>query len=348
MKRSPRLTVHHIEELATVINDGASSGREVRRAQAILMVDDQVDEPIISQVTGYQRRRIYALRRQYLDHGLAVVKDQRKGQPKELLTSQQRAEIAQLVASTNPQEHSYQNTHWTTSLLGDFIERTYKVRYKSKTSLYLIFRQAKFTYHKPGRRYHEHNQHEVDNWRAKTLPIIKKAWPVSNTVILAEDEMILTTQTTLQKIWLPQGSYPKIEVSNHRQRLHIYGFLNVKTGQEHAFKTKRQNMRVTARILKKVRQLYPDQHLLLLWDQAGWHKGSKVQQTITQDGQMSTVYFPRYAPEENPQEHVWKRGRSHVTHNQFIANINKATTNFVTYLNRTVFPYSFLGFSAVS
>ncbi|MBU4305720.1 MAG: hypothetical protein KJ893_08930, partial [Candidatus Omnitrophica bacterium] len=61
-----------------------------------------------------------------------------------------------------------------------------------------------------------------------------------------------------------------------------------------------------------------------------------------------TIYFPRSAPEENPQEHVWKQGRSKVTHNKFIENIDKTTNEFVDYLNNSKFRYSFLGISAVS
>lgn len=48
--------------------------------------------------------------------------------------------------------------------------------------------------------------------------------------------MMLSTQTTTQKIWLPQGQFPKIDVSSQRKVRCIYGFLNVKTGHENAFK----------------------------------------------------------------------------------------------------------------
>lgn len=53
-------------------------------------------------------------------------------------------------------------------------------------------------------------------------PIIKKALADSDTIILCEDEMILSTQTTFQKIWLPKGEYPKIEVSNKKENRSIY------------------------------------------------------------------------------------------------------------------------------
>lgn len=86
----------------------------------------------------------------------------------------------------------------------------------------------------------------------------------------------------------------------------------------------------------------------LLWGSAGQHRGSMVQTWLKEDGHVEVLPFPRYAPEENPQEHVWKAGRSHVTHNRFLADMDDATDDFVRYLNATKFPYALVGVSAVS
>ncbi len=178
--------------------------------------------------------------------------------------------------------------------------------------------------------------------------MIEKAFKEQNTAVLVEDEMILSTQTTLQKIWLPQGENPKIEVSNKKENRSVYGFLNIKTGKEHAFKAQKQNMFIATEILKEIREIYPEQKLLLFWDGAGWHRGSEVQGFIREDENIETVYFPRYAPEENPQEHIWKNGRSKTTHNEFIKDIDFSTDKFIDYLNSTNFNYSLLGFKSKS
>ncbi|MBI2551522.1 IS630 family transposase [Candidatus Uhrbacteria bacterium] len=212
-----------------------------------------------------------------------------------------------------------------------------------------MFRKASFSYHKPERRYHEHNEKEVRVWRKATRPLVQKHFDDRGTVILAADEMILTTKTTTQKVWLPQGETVRVDVANSSiQRIQIYGFLNLKTGQEHAIKTLKQNMVVTADALKQIRSIYPKQKIVLLWDNAGWHRGSVVQEFVKQDGNIEVIHFPKYAPEENPQEHVWKRGRSEITHNRFIDDIDAATDEFVMFLNSTTFPYTILGLSPVS
>lgn len=140
--------------------------------------------------------------------------------------------------------------------------------------------------------------------------------------------MVLSSTTTFQKIWLKKGEHPKIEVSNTKKNKSIYGFLNIKTGQEHAFIKDWQNMHITVEVLKEIRALYPDKKIMPFWDGAGWHRGSAVQDFIKEDGRIEIIYFPPYSPEENPQEHVWKAGRSNVTHNTFIPDIKKSCNPF--------------------
>lgn len=335
------------KELQAIINDNNCSSKEIKRAQAIVMVDNEIEINQISQITGYRRSQIFVLRNKYLEKGISAIEDPARKNPKELLSKKQRDEITEIVKDKTPDDVGFHGTYWTTALLGEYIKRKYKIKYKSRTSLYLFFQKASFSYHKPGRIYHLRNEEEVQKWQKMAKPILEKAFKDKNTVILAEDEMILSTQTTFQKIWLPKNEYPKIEVSNKKENRSVYGFLNIKTGEEHAFKTKWQNMYITRNILKKIRKIYPSQKILLFWDGAGWHRGSATQEFIKKDKNIETIYFPRYSPEENPEEHVWRSGRSKVTHNKYIENIDKTTNKFISYLRKTKFNYSLLGFSPI-
>lgn len=338
-----------VKELEQIVEDVSRKSPEVRRAQAILLLNEGVSSASIRRITRFSKTRMFVLYATYLQHGSDALRDKRHGKPKELLTKKQREALIATIGKKTPKELGFVSDFWTTGILGKWIEEKYDVQYKSKTSLYLVFRKASFSYHKPERRYHERSEREIQTWRKANTALIQKHFHDPETVLLCADEMILTTKTTTQKVWLPQGGTVCVDVANSSiQRRQIYGFLNLKTGQEHAFKTMKQNMVVTADVLQKVRVLYPKQTIVLLWDNAGWHRGSIVQEFIKQDGNMGIIHFPRYAPEENPQEHVWKRGRSEVTHNRFIDDIDIATDDLVTFLNTTTFPYTVLGLSPVS
>jgi transposase len=346
MRKCQKLDKKQQNELECFIKDKNHSSKEVKKAQVVLMLDKEITLNIIKNLTGYSRRRSFSIRKQYLEKGLLAIKDKNRKNPKELLTKKQRKEIKNILKNYSPKDYDYNSSYWTTSVVSDLIWLRYKVKYRSKTSIYIIFKQAKFTFHKPDRLYQARDEEEVQRWRKEAKIKVEKALSEENTIVLTADEMSLSTQTTTQKVWLPQGEYPKIEVATKRDSRSIYGFLNIKTGKETAFKTKWQNMYITYDILSELRKVYPTQKLFLIWDKAPWHKGSRARQFIAEDSNIETLDFPRAAPELNPQEHVWKNGRSKITHNKFIENIDQATDEFVNYLNETEFNYSFLDLGA--
>ncbi len=347
MKRQQKLKDNQTEELREYLKTSESK-REANRIQAILMVDKEIDIELIREITNFSRSQIFALRSKYLDKGIASIEDPARHNPKELLSKKDRDEIIETVKTKKPEDIGYHGEYWTTAMVGDWIKKKYKVKYKSKTSVYLIFKRASFSYHKPGRVYHKRNEDEVIEFRKKAGKILAGALKEKNTVALCEDEMVLSAQTTFQKMWLRKNEYPKIEVSNDKKARSVYGFLNIKTGIEHAFKKDWQNMFITIDVLKKLRKKYPKEKLLIFWDGAGWHRGSEVKKFIEKDRNIETVHFPRYSPEENPQEHVWKIGRANVANNKFIEDIDKAADDFVKYLNKTKFKYSLIGVSPIS
>jgi transposase len=347
MKRCARLDSKQIEELKSFIQRSEDS-KEIRRSQSVLLVDKRVDYTTIENLTGFKERSVLIFRQRYLKSGLKGLEHKRKGKPKSLLTRKQREEIVSFLVKTCPQDHGYASEYWTTGILGDFIKEKYHVIYKTKKPFYLLFEEAKFSFHKPGQVYEKRDEIKVKSWKYTTKPQLEEAFQDPDTVVLCEDEMVLSSSTTFQKIWFKKGEYPKIEVSNTKKNKSIYGFLNIKNGKEHSFVKDWQNMHITVEVLKQIRALYPDQKILLFWDGAGWHRGSAVQNFIKEDGKINVIYFPPYSPEENPQEHVWKAGRSAVTHNKFIPDIAQTAHEFSQFLNTNTFSYAFLGFTARS
>lgn len=344
--KQKKLKDNQIQELREYLKTSESK-KESHRIQAVLMLNKEADIELIKEMTNFSRSQIFALRKKYLEKGIISIEDPSRHNPKELLSKKQRDEIIEKIKTKKPEDIGYHSEFWTTAIIGDWIKKKYKVKYKSRTSIYLIFKKARFTYHKPGRIYQKRNEEEVTNWKKEAEPKLKQALSEKNTIILCEDEMHLSSVTTFQKIWLPKGEYPKIIVSNKKESRSIYGFLNIKTGKEHAFKTAWQNMYITVEVLEKLRKIYQKEKLLIFWDGAGWHRGSEVKKFIEKDKNIETIYFPRYSPEENPQEHVWKNGRSNITNNKYIPDINKTADDFLEHLNNTDFKYSLLSCSPV-
>ena len=215
-----KLEPMQVAELQNILDNSGSTKEEFRRAQAIVLLDQEVIPSAISAITRYSRRHIFTLRRRYKAEGKEAIRDKRSPKPRRLLTKKERVGVIQTIRTKRPSELGayYQNyPYWTTGILGAYIKRTYKVEYKSKTSEYLLFKEARFTYHKPGKVSERRDEAEVQEWRIQATKQIQQAWDDPNIVILAADEMHLSNQTTTQKIWLPEGEYPKIEIARNQR-----------------------------------------------------------------------------------------------------------------------------------
>lgn len=301
------------------------------------------------ELSGYTGDHAKRLKARYLRHGIDAFRDKRTSQRDRVLTVAERTEVIRVLEMRQPKDvlPGCTDEYWSTYWLGQYIHQHFGKRYKSKTSHYLLFREAKLTFHLPGKAYEKADPAVRAAWVKETQPILARYWTELDTVILCEDEMVLTNATTTQRIWLPKGEYPPVlDINTTKKRQSFYGFLNLKTGQQHAFVTDWQNMHITKGVLAKVREMYPAQKLVIFWDNAGWHRGSEVQNWIAQDQNTETVYFPPYTPDLNPQEHVWKAGRSNVSHNQHITKLEETAEQFRQYLEQTTFAYELLGYRA--
>jgi len=66
--------------------------------------------------------------------------------------------------------------------------------------------------------------------------------------------------------------------------------------------------------LEGIGKKYIGKKIIIFWDNATWHKSKEIKQYLS-DTRHNFVLknFPPYAPDENPQEHVWKDGRKHAS-----------------------------------
>ena len=332
------------DELATIKAFMGETNNVDEYKRALAVVTLEAGNPL--KEIGLSKKHAQRIRREFRSIGIEAFKDKRHNNAPVLLTRAQRDEVLVMLGTTTPNDWGYTNSpFWSTRILGSVIEERYGVVYSSRTSYYLLFKKASFSFHLPGKQYERADAEVVAAWKKEQHTHLEEAFSDPDTVVLAEDEMVLTQATTTQKVWIPQGTSPAvIETNGTRKNRSIYGFLNLKTGQEHAFSTERQTMHETAAILSKIRKLYPTQKVLLLWDGAGWHRGSVAQEALVTH-RIEAIHFPPYSPQLNPQEHVWKNGRSAVTHNRFIPKIEPVTKELVDYLNATTFPYSLLDFT---
>jgi transposase len=168
------------------------------RALAILLLAKNADMSLSVYSVDHARRLKYA----YLKGGVAALEDKRINSRDHVLTKAEREMVIQTLQIKQPREviPACAIEHWTTGLLGLYILEQFGKRCKSKTSERLLFREAKLTWHCPGRVYEKADPAARAAWIEATTPVLKKLWEQEDTMILCEDEMVLTSATTIQKV----------------------------------------------------------------------------------------------------------------------------------------------------
>jgi transposase len=124
-------------------------------------------------------------------------------------------------------------------------------------------------------------------------------------VILAWDEAWVYAQTRPKVVWSPVGQTPEVWVSTQRDCVAFYAALNLRTGQEQAIMTDKLNQHTSVTFLEYLATLSPDQRILLICDNASWHKGLPMTHFLDQHSRLELFFLPVACPELNPQEHVW-------------------------------------------
>lgn len=127
------------------------------------------------------------------------------------------------------------------------------------------------------------------------------------------DEARFGQQGTNTDVWARTGSRPTAVRQTRYEWVYLYGAVEPASGQSAALLAPHVNtgtMNAFLKILDAERK--PDEHFVLIMDQAGWHrsKALKLPEGIT------VLLLPPYSPELNPTENLWHYMRSHYLSNR--------------------------------
>ena len=125
--------------------------------------------------------------------------------------------------------------------------------------------------------------------------------------ILYGDESFFRGETSLTHTWGDTEQRKLLRTSSHYGTVAVIGAIEPKTGKhfELVIDGGSIDSKVVNVFLYKLSKKYKNQKLLLLLDNASYHKtqGSKK---YPLPKNISIMFLPPYSPELNPQENIWK------------------------------------------
>ncbi len=256
------------------------------------------------------------------------------------LTRAQKIRIKKTLKNP-PSKSGLPKEFWDVPTLKSYIQATFGVVYESVQSYHFLLRFSDLSFKYPAkfnlRRNEEQIKKRVKEIREETAPFLKDpSWEV-----FTSDEVRIMLEAITRRAWLKIGEKTVVKVTRSKDYQNYIGFLNQKTFNcelyQIAWGRQREIIKATVKFLK----LHPDKRICIIWDNATCHKGKLLRAELKAGGALERVHliaFPPYAPDCNPTEHVWKRGKDQISNTQF-ETFGQTKEAFETTINSQIFPY---------
>ncbi len=314
------------EDLIALVRDGKAETRLTRRANALLLLDDGMSCEAIAKVLYLDDDTIRYWYKLFGEKGLSWLADfGYKGRACELTMAQQDA-LKDWVAQTLPR---------TTTIVGEWIERSYGVSY-TRSALIKLLRRIEVDYRRP-----EVIPRKLDAVRQQEFMATYDN--LLNT--LGDDEAVLfadavhpTHEARPAGCWAPKDAKVALEQTSGRQRLNIHGAIDLETGATRMIEATTIDALSTIALLMAIALMYPTKRLIHVFlDNARYHHAVLVQQWLARPGcRIKVHYIPSYCPHLDPIERLWGLMHRHVTHNRCYATYNEFCRSVLHFLRAEV------------
>lgn len=126
--------------------------------------------------------------------------------------------------------------------------------------------------------------------------------------LMYQDEAGFGRISKLGKCWAPKGTRPVVHSHHIREYRYCYGAVDAHTGESFFLIAGACNTAWMNEFLKQLSLAYPDDYIVLVMDNAIWHKSRALEVPTN----IEFAFILPYTPEMNPIEQVWaeirKRG----------------------------------------
>ena len=251
--------------------------------------------------------------------------------------------------------HLKNQSHGSVEELRNYIERQFGIVYQSKPSYYNLLKEAGLSWH----------QTQAVNPKREEAQVLRKREEIKKkleerqaeiasgeVIVFAEDECHLLEGDTIGQVWGRRDERTEVPIKNSKQRQTYYGVMNLYNQEFIVSPSERGNGECTVSFMKYLQTLYPNKKLIIPWDGASYHKRKEVRAYLSQvnqgleekDWNVTCLRFAPNAPDQNPVEDVWLRGKNFLRRH-FYENktFNQVKWSFLNFLNRKVFNFGKCG-----
>jgi transposase len=309
------------------------------RAQAILMSTEKLSVGSIARIVRYEEQTIRGWITAWEETRMSSIFVYYAGNENaSKLTRTQKDEIRETLEKPDGLPFEFLSL----PALKEHISTTFGVVYESDQSYYYLLHHCGFSWKLPSpfdrRRNDELVKERMTAIRRAIKPLLKKP----DCMVFAADESRINYDEEIRRCWLQRNKKTVIRIERDKSKSQNYfGALNLTTHAHELIPLTWQDTENTIEALRELTRRYPQQKLYIIWDNAQWHRSKALRALFGTDKEFShihCIWLPPYAPDENPEEHVWKHGKESIRSKHF-TSFDELRDQFEDALTSRMFEY---------
>jgi len=304
------------------MRDGRTEGRIMRRANAILLLDDGWSCEEVAEALYFDDDTIRDWHRAWEANGVQGLREfGYKGSACEL-TAEQQSKLRKWVTETLPR---------STGQIGAWIEKEFDVSY-TRSAIIKLMHRIGMEFKKP-------------KMVSQKMDVKKQQAFIDlyNKVLngLADDEAAMFIDAvhpthTVRPVgcWAPKDVDVAVDQSSGRERINIHGAINLETGQTRIVEPLTINAESTIALLSAIEIFNPKlRRIHVFWDNAKYHHAALVQAWLNRpDCRIVPHFIPSYCPHLDSIEQLWGVMHKNVTHNKCYATAREFANAILNFL----------------
>jgi transposase len=146
-------------------------------------------------------------------------------------------------------------------------------------------------------------------------------------MLLFADESGFSLHPKLGRVWAKKGTQPTVLTkSDHHKRLNVFGWVDPVKGRHGMIQQPKGNTGGFLEMLKVILKRYTNVMIEIWVDNARWHKGKRIVEFLSMHRRLRIEYIPKYHPELNFQERLWRIMRYEETTNTYYETFEQLYT----------------------
>jgi transposase len=290
----------------------------VRRLSVLIMIGKRMRLEQILSLWNVSQQSVYNWLNEFVRERWESLRNEKApGRPPRLTKTQKRKLAAWIEAG--PEASGYDCGCWTSVLIQDLIWQKFHVLY-NRFYVCELLRNLGFSYQK-ARFVSDHLDADArQHWMESEFPgILRQAKQLSASLFFG-DEASFALWGSLSYTWGRRGRQPQVPTTGLRKGYKVFGAIEFFSGHLIYQGTEQRFQSDSYQSFLRYLLSQVTGPIILIQDGARYHTSKATREFLQQHKERLTVYqLPSYSPDYNPIEYLWKKVKTHATHNRYFA-----------------------------